>query len=710
MRNYMINYLKRGGIVILLLANLLYGAQAQSYDEIITNLESQIKEYTVQDTQRVNILNKLSYAYRRNDPIKIDSFARAALQLSEQLNYAKGKGIAYKNLAIGQHKLSGSVAEIMEFLKKAIFWAKAANDHYTEIACMNNLGLSYQAKFAYDKAIGIMQKALELHKEHLPENRLKLLLLGNLGDIYLKLEDFQNARKYYDELIIVAGNLKDEKTVLLHTETQALLLFKLKEPAQAVQLIEASLPKLKEYGDYQSIVKTQIILSNILLEKEAFQEAHEVLKEAQVNIKKYNLKIEQCGIFLNLMKIYLAEKKILKAKEVGIKALECAEESPDSYLKLMTAKYLVQVFHANKDVAKATELFALYDDLQKEYSDVQKQKTYIKTELAYQVKQQEVENAVLLAKQQESEATIRSQERFNTSLIALILLSFILIGLAVRAYFQKQKQNKILDQKVLERTAALDESNKELIQSNNKLAQSNQELEKFAYIASHDLKQPLCTIVNFSKLLSKEVEHSPNPESKLYLQHILNSGGRMMNLIEDVLEYSKLDKKNQKFTTIDLNQLVREIEVMLGAYITKKNAQIQITNSLPSLKYDKTQLMMVFKNLIENGIKYNTSPAPTIIINSQQGKDFLKISFQDNGIGIEEEYHHKLFQMFSRLQNHKDYEGTGLGLSMCKKVVDSMGGEIGIATDTQSGSLFYVDIPITMMVGVEESAKELSLA
>ena len=701
-------YLKKGGLLTLFLIQFFHWGTAQSYDEIIKGLESQLKEYALQDTHRVNLLNDLSYAYRRNDPMKIDSFARVALRLAEELGYAKGKGIAYKNLGSAEYKLSGSIDKIIEHYRKSIFWSKQANDYYTQVACMNNLGLTYGAKFAYDESIETLQKALDFHKKNLPENRLKLLLLGNLGDIYLKLEDYEQARYYYDELTESAIRLHDKKTMILNTETQSLLLFKLNEPEQAIKLIDQRLPKLKEIGDYQSIVKTQIILSNILLDKKEFQAARKVLNEAQATIKKFNLKVEQCGIFLNLSKIYFAEQNIEEAKKIGNIALTCTEGNPDAHLQMRVAKHMIHVFHADKDAVGAAELFVRYNELQKAYSDLQKQKAYVKTELAYKVKNKEAENALLLAKQRESEATIQSQEIFNNSLLAILLLSLFLVFFAARAYFLKQKQNKELDQKVLERTAALDESNKELMYSNKKLAQSNKELEKFAYIASHDLKQPLCTIVNFSKLLTKEVATSPNPESKLYLKHILDSGGRMMNLIEDVLEYSKLDKKEHELEMVDLNQLVGGVEIMLSAYIEERNAQIQIVNPLPVIEGDKTQLLIVFKNFIENGLKYNTSEAPKIIISSQQAQDFRRVYFQDNGIGIEEEYHHKLFQMFSRLQNHQNYEGTGLGLSICKKIADSMGGEIGIDNECKTGSSFYFGVPNSLVLS--EPVKQLSYA
>lgn len=688
---------------MLLVIHFFYGIQGQSYDEIISNLESQLKEYrTIQDTHKVNLLNELSYAYRRNNPVKIDSFAKAALRLAEELNYTKGKGIAYKNLAIAEYKLGGNNQHIIATYEQAIAWAKKANDHYTHLACLNNLGLTYSSELAYDKSIAAFQEALDIHYATLPANRLRLLLLGNTGNVYLKVEDFEKAKQYYDELIEVAAQLKDEKTPLIHAETRALLLLKLNQPDAAMKLIEETLPKFEEFGDHQGLVKIKIVLSNILLDRKDFQGAHQVLREAQQTIQEYNLILEECGIFLNLSKIYLAEQNVRQAKEMGNQALICAKANPDIYLRMSVAKHLIRVFHADNNATKAAELFALYDDIQKEYADVQKQKAFVKTELAYQIKHKEAENAVLLAKQRESETTIQSQKIFSNALLVIVTLSFILIGLAVRAYFLKQRQNKILDKKVFNRTAALNASNEKLVKSNKKLARSNQELEKFVYIASHDLKQPLCTVINFAKLLTKEVAYSPNPESKLYLNHILDSGGRMMHLIEDVLEFSKLDKKYHQLEIIDLNELVAEVKNLLTLSLAKKQVNIKIINPLPSIKYDKTQLLTVFKNLIGNGIKYNNSGTPTVVISSQEENGFTKITFQDNGIGIDEQYHHKLFQMFSRLQNHRNYEGTGLGLSICKRIADSMGGKIGIENQTVSGSLFYFGIPSAMLVASDK--------
>jgi len=152
--NYIKNYLKKGGKIVLLLAYSFTIVQAQTYDEIIGGLESQLQEYTLQDTHKVKLLNDLSYAYRRNNPEKIETFAKEALQLATQLNYDKGKGIAYKNLAIAEYKSSGSIENIIAYYEKAISWSKKANDYYTQAAVLNNLGLTYHNQLTYDKSIG----------------------------------------------------------------------------------------------------------------------------------------------------------------------------------------------------------------------------------------------------------------------------------------------------------------------------------------------------------------------------------------------------------------------------------------------------------------------------------------------------------------------------------------------------------------------------
>jgi len=362
---------------------------------------------------------------------------------------------------------------------------------------------------------------------------------------------------------------------------------------------------------------------------------------------------------------------------------------------MLAAKNLLETHLVLGNAFEADQMFKIYDELNHQHFDLEQQKTYAALEVQYQNNQKETENKLLRAQKLQDNATIKVQRVIGGSLIlsGLLLSSFIFL-----AYRSKRNQNNLLDNKVKERTEELNDSNRELEISNRQLEKSNEELEQFAYIASHDLKQPLNTIISFSGLLQKELAKQPEEKSQVFLQYILNGSNQMKNLIEDILEYSRINKEVKNYQELNLVDLIEDVKNSISDLIHRKQARIIIESDLPILKYEKTKLYLLIKNIIENGIKYNESNPPIIKIKAQLTNDYLRMSFIDNGIGIEEQYFPKLFKMFSRLHNQNIYEGTGLGLSLCKKIVENMGGKIYLKSNVGLGSIFFVDIPSRFLV------------
>ena len=271
---------------------------------------------------------------------------------------------------------------------------------------------------------------------------------------------------------------------------------------------------------------------------------------------------------------------------------------------------------------------------------------------------------------------------------------------ALQTHTTSLKDATELSQKLNQQTNELKQTNEELTTlSEHKdelltsIMQKNEELERFAHIASHDLKQPLSTVINFSNILKMTLPIEEGSENDLYLDYVINGGKQMMALIEDVLEYSKLGEQRKEIVDIELNDLMEEIIKSIAFKIQSKNADVEVVHHLPTLRYDKHRMILLFKNIIENGIKYNQSERPLIQISSEEKETFMLFKIVDNGIGIEEKYFYKLFKMFSRLERQSDYEGTGLGLSLCKKIIGNMGGSIYLTSEYGVGSQFYLKIP-----------------
>ncbi|MEO1437442.1 MAG: ATP-binding protein [Bacteroidota bacterium] len=226
-----------------------------------------------------------------------------------------------------------------------------------------------------------------------------------------------------------------------------------------------------------------------------------------------------------------------------------------------------------------------------------------------------------------------------------------------------------------------------------KLETSNQELERFAHIASHDLKEPLRSVCSFIMLLERKLRPTLDPEARAYIQYATDGAKQMNELIEDVLEFSRLDKPNQTDETIDLNGVLEQVNRNLFSLIQDKGARL-VYNELPTLKGEEGQFLRLFQNLIENGLKFNESIMPEVVINYDFEAGYHKFQVIDNGIGIKPGFEDKVFQMFKRLHNRKAYSGSGMGLSICKKIIDRYEGDIRVYRNESTGSTFEITLPV----------------
>jgi len=226
--------------------------------------------------------------------------------------------------------------------------------------------------------------------------------------------------------------------------------------------------------------------------------------------------------------------------------------------------------------------------------------------------------------------------------------------------------------------------------NNDKLHFANDELERFAYVASHQLKAPVRTISNFLKLIEKEIQKQPpNPKLLEYLEYVKGSSDEMAMLINDLLEYSKLEKEEITFETIDLNDILLIVQNNLRATLDQKNAQVTV-HELPTVSANKTHMVILFQNLIENAVKYNESSEPAINIYTDETGDLY---VKDNGIGIDEQYHQRIFGVFMRLHGQDEYAGTGIGLSACKKIMERHHGDVTVKSKPGEGTTFKLYFP-----------------
>lgn len=266
-----------------------------------------------------------------------------------------------------------------------------------------------------------------------------------------------------------------------------------------------------------------------------------------------------------------------------------------------------------------------------------------------------------------------------------------MLGQIEKAEKTLKESNIDLEKRVKERTLELEKANKSLLLKSEELSASNQELEQFAYVASHDLQEPLRSITNFVGLLEKK-SGDKNKDTELYFKFILTATSKMQSLIKDLLDFSRVGR-NMSFTQVDCNQILKETIVDLDLSIQESQAKIT-SDFLPVLPGNGTELKRLFLNLISNAIKFRTKErTPEIAITVEEKVSEYLFAIKDNGIGIKEQYIPKLFVIFQRLNKAEDYSGTGIGLATCKKIVNQHNGKIWIESKWGEGTTFYFTLP-----------------
>ncbi len=264
--------------------------------------------------------------------------------------------------------------------------------------------------------------------------------------------------------------------------------------------------------------------------------------------------------------------------------------------------------------------------------------------------------------------------------------------------YQIQQQNAELEKahlKQIETNQLLQEQNEQSLIQNKKLERKNDELQRFAYIASHDLKEPLRNIGSFATLLKRRFKGQLGEDADEYIDFITTNVSRMYDLLHEVLMYSKLENEEIYEEPVDLNEVVETVIATLKGKIMEHNVDISVTD-LPEVKGHKSHLNQLFQNLISNSIKYTNQENPKVEIGVKKNYQGNRLVYyvKDNGIGIDMEFKDRVFEIFKRLHGKDEYEGTGVGLAICKKIVNQNNGDIWVESELGKGATFYFTLNI----------------
>jgi PAS domain S-box-containing protein len=243
--------------------------------------------------------------------------------------------------------------------------------------------------------------------------------------------------------------------------------------------------------------------------------------------------------------------------------------------------------------------------------------------------------------------------------------------------------------------AELQEKNDRLARANDELSRKNKEMDEFTYVVSHDLQEPLRTLIAFSDFLLRDCGERLDANGQEYVRYLVEASRRMRAMIHGLLSLSRAGRVTGDFAPVNLDEVVAVVKADLAELIRSRRAEVRVAGDLPVVWGDRDRLGQLLANLIGNGLKYNQNGEPWVEVGATEGGagGWVTCFVRDNGIGIEPQFHAKIFQLFRRLHTPEEYEGTGAGLAICKKIIQAHGGQIWVESEPNRGSIFYFRLP-----------------
>ena len=618
---------------------------------------------------------------------KSTSYLNQAKEYFSQNKNHKELGDCFKDLGTIQlHQNNYQEAE--KFYEEGIEAYDKAKYKAGFAHCNLNLGNVYIEQFRYAQGIQYYYNALKIYEE-LKLHRYIGMANNNIGNIYKDNQNYKKAYEHYekasqsyqidkDSLQIINVNLNIGSTYLdeENYDNAIQILYKALEDAKNTGFIHP-LPVI-----YNNITACHINLGN-------FKLAEQNNKMAEQSAAMNKNKVETMNANLLAAEMYHRKKDYKKSIQLAQIAYDAAIKNKH----LVVLSDASKILYADYKAINKFETSLDYLELNKTYRDSLFNESRMKIPLSKDFEYQlEKQKRAQIIEQEKDKLAYKAELDFQRLILIFFIISFLILGIAAIVIYKNFKAKKMAEGELEKKNAMLE-----------KYIESNIQLEQFAHIASHDLKSPLRTVGSFSSLLKRRAKDKLNENELEYLDMISNAAKLMWNLVDDLMTYSQVNSLQMNLTSNNANHLVEEVLANLDFSIKEKKAEIKAANLPAKMMMDETKVRQVFQNLIANSLKFMPSGrTPEININCIPENGFWKFSIQDNGIGIPDEYQEKIFKPYKQLHTKDKYEGTGMGLAICKKIVQKHGGDIYFESEEGKGTTFYFTILSTLGVGKDK--------
>jgi len=532
-------------------------------------------------------------------------------------------------------------SQSLELSQTLVKLSQRTGDMEKEVMGLKNIAVVCGVKSNYKIGMQYFLEALD-KSEKIGFRKQIAQILVNIGTIYAHLYNYEEAIKRYQEVLEDYEDILDDRNRVIIYNNLGNIHYTTEQPKVARDYFDKAFKLALKYNFRDMLAHTLAQLSRTDLQSGDLERAIKYAHKAQELIDELgNINGRQINL-LNLANIEAKTDNLEKAVTLAEDGIEAAKMMKDDATEIRGYKMLALFY---KDLGKYEEALSyqiIYSKIQEEFAKVQRNRQFLDLEIRHAIRE----------KQNEIE--------------------------------QLTKENDY-QSLLLEKSDQISRQNQELIQA-------NEELRQFAYVASHDLKEPLRMIGSYTQIIDRMIGPDLDEDGKLYFKYVIDGVGRMNALLDALLKFATVGKSDEDLEVIDLNEIGRISQYNLKVRIEENDAIIKMED-LPEVKGRRTLMIQLFQNLLGNAIKFRRpSVQPEVYVRATETETEHIISIQDNGIGIAAQNKERIFEIFQRLNQRNKYEGTGIGLAICMKIVQRLGGRLWVESEEGKGTTFFFSV------------------
>ncbi len=552
-------------------------------------------------------------------------------------------------------------------------------DEDSKAMIYNMLGYTFSELQDYQTAIDYYFQAVDIREKDKPLSAAYSFV--NISQVYMSLEDYASAIKYirYAEGLAQQMEFPENQYIFTFLYTSLSTIYTELEQQDSskyyVDLALQIIPKIDTIKSYKYDEAEKMIYVKAIegyLDYEMSEAAYDYLQK----VKTYNLTYYKNSVIVLEAK-YNTQKG---AYQKGLKLINSLKfEELDFPEKEEVLKLKIELYKNIGDKDPPLALYQELNQLQKEQLNTDRTRIATLADAKYETLKKNEAIKSLQLDQKVKDLALRNQQYI---LLLVGILAIFLLGIALYMR-QRAKERKNLSEYLQQ----------EVDTKTQNLQKVNEELRIMNYIASHDIKEPIRNIGSYVGLIKRRISDEAKTQLDDYFNIIQVNISNLYTLVEDIATYINLSKDEAiELEWVDMDELISNLFFSLDTYKTERNGILR-NDGIQNMRTSSTMMFVILKNLVENGLKYNNSEVPMVTISYQNANSMHQISISDNGIGIEKQYHHKIFESFKRLHNRGDFKGSGIGLSIVKLLLEKLNGHIELQSEVGKGSTFILSFP-----------------